>query len=653
MPSTSTRRSRGRSPRRPTPPARATSTSPTRTAGSSRAFVDDGARRDARLDAAVDGAAARAGDRGRRRPSSASRPTRARRSSRASTATGSRAPASATSTWSGWTASWAAGSRGRSSPTRPRAGRARRWASRTSTRLWDAFAHALRLDEPDPAAAWQQRLDELQARARELTERAFTALRYRGPGTDLEVGLIEGARWLAGRERTVHGQVHAPNLPDRGGLHQPAPPARRGHGPQHDAARPARHDRRGPRAARRGRRDRRGARDPRRGRPARRARHRRRRAPLRRGRAGGRLLARRARPASPSTTRSSTRTPRPTSPGARAIPWALDHVPADQHAGRRASTSPPPTRTSWSARRRSRSTGSSPGVRAVALLRDGSGSCRRSSAAALADAAATRLRTRTGAPCARRHPRYAAGSIGDDHVRTLVGVPRRGEVVRVEHSGHRREAERRCAPLAGRGGVVSERAVLPDGACAVTESAGRLRATEADRPRRPSRPVAAMPTASSGRSCLGTRPQATALSGIPTARRAPRPRARSPPAPRARRGAAGRIGALTSGRCPASPTAAGTPPCGAGATARRGPSARPPRQPRAARRRAGWRGGCRGRRRRATSGRPRVNIRKMCALHSPMPLTATSSAMTSSSESCSRRSSSSSPASTCSASERR
>ena len=85
--------------------------------------------------------------------------------------------------------------------------------SRTSTRLWDAFAHALRLDEPDPPAAWQQRLDELQARARELTERGFTALRYRGPGTDLEVGLIEGARWMAGRERTVHGQVHAPNLP--------------------------------------------------------------------------------------------------------------------------------------------------------------------------------------------------------------------------------------------------------------------------------------------------------------------------------------------------------------------------------------------------------------------------------------------------------
>jgi aminopeptidase len=80
-------------------------------------------------------------------------------------------------------------------------------------RLWEAFAHALRLDLPNPAAAWQERLDELEARAAALTERAFTALRYRGPGTDFEIGLIEGARWMAGRERTVHGQVHAPNLP--------------------------------------------------------------------------------------------------------------------------------------------------------------------------------------------------------------------------------------------------------------------------------------------------------------------------------------------------------------------------------------------------------------------------------------------------------
>jgi aminopeptidase len=80
-------------------------------------------------------------------------------------------------------------------------------------RLWDAFAHALRLDHDDPAAAWDARLGELEARAAELTARDFSALRYRGPGTELEIGLIPGSRWIAGREHTIHGQVHAANLP--------------------------------------------------------------------------------------------------------------------------------------------------------------------------------------------------------------------------------------------------------------------------------------------------------------------------------------------------------------------------------------------------------------------------------------------------------
>jgi aminopeptidase len=80
-------------------------------------------------------------------------------------------------------------------------------------RLWDAIARALRLDAPDPVAAWEARADELVARGRELTERNFDALRYRGPGTELEVGLIAGARWLGGRETTASGNPHIANLP--------------------------------------------------------------------------------------------------------------------------------------------------------------------------------------------------------------------------------------------------------------------------------------------------------------------------------------------------------------------------------------------------------------------------------------------------------
>jgi aminopeptidase len=81
------------------------------------------------------------------------------------------------------------------------------------SRLWEAVAHALRLREDDPAASWQTRLDELDARARAMTERGFSAVRYRGPGTELEVGLIEGARWIAGREQTKGGREFVANLP--------------------------------------------------------------------------------------------------------------------------------------------------------------------------------------------------------------------------------------------------------------------------------------------------------------------------------------------------------------------------------------------------------------------------------------------------------
>jgi aminopeptidase len=80
-------------------------------------------------------------------------------------------------------------------------------------RLWDAVAHALRLDEDDPAHAWEQRLNELDERTRLLDEHAFKELRYRGPGTDFKVALIPQAKWMAGRDRTRHGQAHVANLP--------------------------------------------------------------------------------------------------------------------------------------------------------------------------------------------------------------------------------------------------------------------------------------------------------------------------------------------------------------------------------------------------------------------------------------------------------
>ena len=80
-------------------------------------------------------------------------------------------------------------------------------------RLWEAVAIATRLDEPDPVAAWRAHIESLQARADALNARAFDAIRFRGPGTDLTVGLVPGARWRCAAFETARGITHVPNLP--------------------------------------------------------------------------------------------------------------------------------------------------------------------------------------------------------------------------------------------------------------------------------------------------------------------------------------------------------------------------------------------------------------------------------------------------------
>jgi aminopeptidase len=80
-------------------------------------------------------------------------------------------------------------------------------------RLWQAIANAVRLDEPDPVAAWREHVAKLKARAAQLDERHFDAVRFRGPGTDLTIGLLPSARWLGGSITTEWGQDHVANIP--------------------------------------------------------------------------------------------------------------------------------------------------------------------------------------------------------------------------------------------------------------------------------------------------------------------------------------------------------------------------------------------------------------------------------------------------------
>jgi aminopeptidase len=80
-------------------------------------------------------------------------------------------------------------------------------------RLWDAIFAASRVDQPDPLAAWAAHNDKLRRKTHLLNSKRYSALDFRGPGTDLRVGLADGHIWLGGAELTKTGILCNPNIP--------------------------------------------------------------------------------------------------------------------------------------------------------------------------------------------------------------------------------------------------------------------------------------------------------------------------------------------------------------------------------------------------------------------------------------------------------
>jgi aminopeptidase len=82
-------------------------------------------------------------------------------------------------------------------------------------RLWEDIAHVCRLDEPDPAAAWHDRIEQIFQVATRLDALDLDALHFSGPGTDLTVGLLPSSRFAkeGGSSQTRTGIRHVPNIP--------------------------------------------------------------------------------------------------------------------------------------------------------------------------------------------------------------------------------------------------------------------------------------------------------------------------------------------------------------------------------------------------------------------------------------------------------
>ena len=80
-------------------------------------------------------------------------------------------------------------------------------------KLADAIFAASRVDVEDPIAAWRDHNATLRARYTWLNENNFHALHYRGPGTDLTIGLADGHQWKGGASQSKNGITCNPNIP--------------------------------------------------------------------------------------------------------------------------------------------------------------------------------------------------------------------------------------------------------------------------------------------------------------------------------------------------------------------------------------------------------------------------------------------------------
>ncbi len=80
-------------------------------------------------------------------------------------------------------------------------------------KLWDALFSTTRVDADDPIAAWAAHNKGLAKRTKILNAKAYAALHFMGPGTDLTVGLADDHEWCGGAATAKNGVTCNANLP--------------------------------------------------------------------------------------------------------------------------------------------------------------------------------------------------------------------------------------------------------------------------------------------------------------------------------------------------------------------------------------------------------------------------------------------------------
>ena len=87
-------------------------------------------------------------------------------------------------------------------------------ASAAVEKLWQLILHTSRADGKDPLTDWMWHNRELKEKCDTLNAYGFISLEYKSAnGTDLKVGLIEKAKFIAGKKCTADGKYFNPNIP--------------------------------------------------------------------------------------------------------------------------------------------------------------------------------------------------------------------------------------------------------------------------------------------------------------------------------------------------------------------------------------------------------------------------------------------------------
>ncbi len=80
-------------------------------------------------------------------------------------------------------------------------------------KLAEAIFAASRVDVGDPIGAWAAHNAALRTRTRFLNGKTYSALHFKGPNTDLTVGLADGHEWHGGASTAKNGITCNPNIP--------------------------------------------------------------------------------------------------------------------------------------------------------------------------------------------------------------------------------------------------------------------------------------------------------------------------------------------------------------------------------------------------------------------------------------------------------